>query len=326
MKTRHDPWGVFWSFTSAFLWATTFVCVRHLMANRLVDPVTLSAIRFLLGGSLLLGMGIIFKQEMFGLARRDYLLLALLGLLGMVGMSTFTFYGQIYTTAINSSLIMQLNPIIILLLGIFIGETITRQKVLGITISLIGCLFVMGILSFQGLRFDMGHLRGDLFVLLGALCWALYSIVGKPVVQKLGGYRTTTWTMLLGALELLLLRFFIPTPIIWPAGSSWYYIAYLVLLPTAVAFFAWYEAMARIDLALLNVMQYLTPPFTIRLAWLLLGERLNLSKWAGVVICLVGVIMVGWPEKDHKVSKIPIKNASLTREWTSEKAERLTIC
>ena len=303
MKKRHDPWGVFWSFSSAFLWATTFVCVRHLMANRLVDPVTLSTIRFLLGGSLLLCTGLAFKQEMFRIERRDYLVLALLGLFGMVGMSTFTFYGQIYTTAINSSLIMQLNPIIILLLGFFIGESITRQKVFGMVISLAGCLFVMGILSFGGFQFDLGHLKGDLFVLLGAACWALYSIIGKPVVQRLGGYRTTTWAMLLGALELLLLRFFISTPIIWPSGGSWYYITYLVLFPTAVAFFAWYEAMARIDLALLNVMQYLTPLFTILLAWLLLGEHLSLSEWFGVARVLVGVIMVGMLEKNHKIPK-----------------------
>jgi drug/metabolite transporter (DMT)-like permease len=293
--SKHDPWGVFWSFTSAFLWATTFVCVRHLMSNGLVDPVTLSTIRFLLGGSLLLLMGLVFKQEMFGLSAKDFLSLAILGLLGMVGMSTFSFYGQIYTTAINSSLIMQLNPIIILLLGVFIGEAITLDKVIGIVISLIGCLFVVGILSFQGLQFDPGHLRGDLFVLLGAVCWALYSIIGKPVVQRLGGYRTTTWAMLLGAIELLLLRFFISIPVIWPSGGTWYHIAYLVLLPTAVAFFAWYEAMARIDLALLNVMQYLTPIFTILLAWLLLGERLGPSEWAGVLIVLLGVVMVGIP-------------------------------
>ena len=111
--------------------------------------------------------------------------------------------------------------------------------------------------------------------------------------------------MLLGGLELLLLRIFIPAPVIWPGGGTWYYIAYLVLLPTAVAFFAWYEAMARIDLTLLNVMQYLTPIFTILLAWLLLGERLRPSEWIGVLIVLLGVIMIGIPmRREEKVTVI----------------------
>jgi drug/metabolite transporter (DMT)-like permease len=303
--SRHDSWGVFWSFTSAFLWATTFITSRHLLAEGMVDPITLATIRFFLGGSLLFLLGLIAKQEMFGLSPWDIFSLAVLGLLGMVGMSGLLFVGQQSTTAINSSLIMQLNPIIILLLGVFIGESITRDKVIGITISLIGCLFVVGILSFQGLRFDLGHLRGDLFVLLAAVCWALYSIVGKPVVQRLGGYRTTTWAMLLGAFELLILRVVLPTPIVWPQGNTWYFITYLAFLPTAVAFFAWYEAMDRIDLALLNVMQYLTPIFTILLAWLLLNEHLSFSEWIGVAIVFLGVIMVGLPvRREEKVTAI----------------------
>ncbi len=164
---------------------------------------------------------------------------------------------------------------------------------------------MVGILSFQGLRFDLGHLRGDLFVLLAAVCWALYSIVGKPVVQRLGGYRTTTWAMLLGAFELLILRVVLPTPIVWPQGNTWYFITYLAFLPTAVAFFAWYEAMDRIDLALLNVMQYLTPIFTILLAWLLLNEHLSFSEWIGVAIVFLGVIMVGLPvRREEKVTAI----------------------
>lgn len=300
--SKHDSWGVFWSFTSAFLWATTFITSRHLLAGGMVDPITLATIRFLLGGSLLFLLGLIVKQEMFALNLGDIFSLAVLGLFGMVGMSSLLFVGQQFTTAINSSLIMQLNPIIILLLGVFIGESITLDKAIGIIISLIGCLFVVGILSFQGLRFDLGHLRGDLFVFLAAICWALYSIVGKPVVQKLGGYRTTTWAMLLGALELLILRGVLPSPIVWPQGSAWYYITYLAFLPTAVAFFAWYEAMDRIELALLNVMQYLTPIFTIFLAWFLLGERLSFTEWIGVLIVLLGVIMVGLPvRREEKI-------------------------
>jgi len=73
---------------------------------------------------------------------------------------------------------------------------------------------------------------------------------------------------------------------------------YVAVFPTAVAFFAWYEAMRRIELALLNVMQYLTPVFTIVLASMLLHERLAACQWLGVALVLGGVMASGFaPEK-----------------------------
>jgi drug/metabolite transporter (DMT)-like permease len=45
---------VFWSLTSAFLWATTFVTVRPILSEGRVDPITLS----LIGGVVLTGLGI----------------------------------------------------------------------------------------------------------------------------------------------------------------------------------------------------------------------------------------------------------------------------
>ena len=54
MKRIREFWnpGVFWSFLSAFLWATVYVATRWLMRGEeaKVDPVTLSLLRFGAGG------------------------------------------------------------------------------------------------------------------------------------------------------------------------------------------------------------------------------------------------------------------------------------
>jgi drug/metabolite transporter (DMT)-like permease len=68
-------------------------------------------------------------------------------------------------------------------------------------------------------------------------------------------------------------------------------ILYLAVFPTAVAFFAWYEAMDKIELSLLNVMQYLTPVFTVALAWMLLGESFNLLNALGMIFVVGGVLL-----------------------------------
>jgi drug/metabolite transporter (DMT)-like permease len=283
--------GFFWSLASAFLWSTTFVCGRYLLGDGLVDPISLSFIRFAIGGGILFGLGILFfRKKLLSVSPADLFKLGGLGLLGVVGMSVFLFYGQEKTTAINSSMIMQVNPVIILFAGLLIGETIGKKQIVGIALSLLGCFMILNIISLDGFNYEPSHVKGDALVFLSALCWAAYSVFGKKLVKKVGGYSATTWAMLFGALELLLFRLFLPLDYHLPGNLfPWTIIVYLAVFPTAVAFFAWYEAMDKIDLSLLSVMQYLTPVFTIFLSWLFLGEKFTAWKFLGLCLVIVGV-------------------------------------
>lgn len=297
--SRHYALGVFWSFASAFLWSTTFVVARPLLSGKAVDPVTLSVLRFAIGGGLLLAIGFfisrknksqIKKNKTPRISGADWLRLAGLGLFGMLGMSGLLFWGQTDTTAINAGVIMQTSPLLIFVGGMMVGEKSSALRILGILTGFVGCLVMMGILTTHGLSFEAGHFRGDVIIFGAAACWAVYSLWGKSVVARLGGLTTTTWAMLLGAAELLILRLALPAPVLWPSGVwVWTQVLYLSLFPTAVAFFAWYEAMNHIPFTLLNIMQYLTPVFTILLAWFFLGETLSLHQWIGIVLVVLGV-------------------------------------
>jgi drug/metabolite transporter (DMT)-like permease len=287
--------GVIWSLTSAFLWSTTFVCARYLMRDRVIDPVSLSLFRFLAGGILLFLFGYFFmRTKLFTLKTKDIPELAFLAVFGVVGMSVLLFFGQQTTSAINTSMIMQINPVIIFFLGLLIGEKASLMKFLGIILSLAGCLLVVDVITMRGFAYDFNHLSGDLIIFASACCWAIYSVFGKNAVKRLGGFAVTTWTMLFGALELLLLLMFLPGERTVPnTGSAWCVIIYIAIFPTAIAFFAWFEAMEKIDLSLLNVMQYLTPVFTIVLAWLILSERISLLNTVGIIFVIAGVVLIG---------------------------------
>jgi drug/metabolite transporter (DMT)-like permease len=167
-------------------------------------------------------------------------------------------------------------------------------------VSLGGCLLVVRVLGPEQPGHKAGYFTGDLCVALSALGWAVYSVAGKPVVRRLGGLVTTTWAMVFGAAELVVLWLVLPRlvsfQIIWPAGgAAWAIIAYLAVFPGAIGFLAWYEAMDRIPLVLLNVMQYLTPCFTIVLALVLLDERIDLLNIIGLALILAGVVLSGMP-------------------------------
>ena len=294
--------GIAWSLASAILWSTTYIAGRSLMAERSVDPITLSMVRFAFGGTALLLVGtMLLGKRMWKIGLQDFADLAFLGAFGVAGMSSLFFFGQQTVTAITSSLLMQASPVMTYFLAVLVGERIRLRGIAGIAVSLAGCLLVIGVFSGGKPGAIGGDANGFLLVFLSALCWAIYAVAGMAVVARLGGFCASAWAMLLGAAELFVLWLLIPLAHTWPATTgTWAMVAYLAVFPTALGFLAWYQAMERIPLPLLNVMQYLTPVFTIILAWALLGERMAWSAGIGALLVLAGVALTTERPTGHR--------------------------
>ena len=297
-------WGVFLSFVSAFLWSTTFIGSRYLLGEGKVDPLSLSFLRFLIAGSVLFVCAcFICPGKLFSINVKNFLSLIFLSLTGITGMSVFLFYGLKHTTAMNGSIIIATSPLFIMLIGTMIGEKITMRKSAGLFVSLVGSMLVINLISFNGVRYDIfSHGNGNSLILLSALCWAVYSVFGKKTVKELGGYVTTTWVMVLGVLEHLILLAFIGNKTILPAsGADWLIIAYIAVFPGAIAFFAYYEAIRLIELSLVNTMQYLTPACTIVLALFILNENMTYLNLLGIIVILVGILMTSGQLTFHSI-------------------------
>lgn len=285
--------GLFWALLNSFLWGTTFICSRYLMENGSVDAVTVSLIRFSIGSGVLFLLGIVFyRDKIFKVNKKDLIQLALLGALGVGAVSVLIFAGQKSASAINSALVLELNPIMILFLGLWAGEKIRKFQYIGIFLGLFGCLMAIGIIKPGGVSIETHHLTGELLLLIAGICWAFYTVFSKKITQRLGGFVSISWIMLASAAELLIIRLLVPYGYITPRGTeTWMVILYLSIFPTAIAYFAWSEALTKIKLSLLNITQYLTPVFTIILAWILLGESMSLLNITGACMVIGGVAL-----------------------------------
>ncbi|MHC4871755.1 MAG: DMT family transporter [Planctomycetota bacterium] len=287
-------WGIFCALVNVIAWGSSHISGRWLMSGQYIDLISLGAIRYTAGGLILLGLGLIFhRKKLLAVTPRDLLVLSGLGALGIVIHTSLLLLGQSHTTAINSSLIYSLNPVMVLILGIFWGHKIDKVKTVGILLSLCGCLLVIGVINENGFNYNSDHLYGDMIILISSACWALYILLSTKTVNRLGGFTATTWSMLSAAVQFLLIQISWPLETHLPSSgetNQWLVVLYVVLVPTAAGFFFWYEAMARIELSLLNVMQYLTPVATIVLAYFILSERMTLLNIIGAILTMAGII------------------------------------
>ncbi len=286
--------GIIWALLGSLFGSTVFVVSRILLMNELVDPISMSALRFLVAGAIMLVWGFFAYGKEIIPKSEDLLPLFCLGLLGMAGTSTFLFYGQQITTATNGAIIREVVPVILnILISFGLGEALTRLHFFGLGASVLGTLLVTGALTANGFCFTSQHFKGDLLVFCSAICWVAYSFLGRKVVTKLGSFRTTTWSMLFGGLQLLVLVLLKPTTFVnW--RLAWPYLTYLVLMATILVYLAWYKAMERLSWPLLNIIQCLTPVFTILIARVFLAEALTWLGVIGVLLVVFGIIIVGW--------------------------------
>ena len=127
---------------------------------------------------------------------RDLLRLALCGLLGAAANQLLFFHGINLTSPIDASIIMTITPVIVLIFSLFIlKESITKPKILGISIGGIGAILLI---LYGNKAIGTSSFLGNLFVFLNACSYGLYLVVAKTLMKKYHTITVISWVFLFG--------------------------------------------------------------------------------------------------------------------------------
>ncbi|MBE5102061.1 DMT family transporter [Priestia aryabhattai] len=215
----------------------------------------------------------------------------LLGIIGIFGFNAFFFLGMQYTSPLNGALIMGTNPLVTALFAYFILKNpITKQQILGISFALVGVILVLtqgSLKIFQTLSIS----KGDLLILTGNLCWALYGVLGRKYLKSSSSMETTTYTMIVGSLCLLALTAFSPSPqplshVTW---SVWGAILFMALFTSVLGYLWWNKGMATIGASNTSLFFNLVPVVTMILS-ILTGSLITLPQVIGTCLVILGVL------------------------------------
>jgi drug/metabolite transporter (DMT)-like permease len=268
-------------------WAVNFSVIK--IALREFSPHSFNGPRFTLASLLLLGF--LWKKEgNLKVERKDLAVVAGLGIVGNTFYQSLFINGIDLTTASATSLVMTMTPIFIAVMSaVFIHERIHWAGWLGILISFGGLYLVL----FGGapeIAFSNKALRGNLMILAGNLCWAVYTVFSKPYLEKYSPLKLTALTLAIGTLFYLpiTVRDVLRQP--WEALSarSWAALLFSAAFAIALSYFIWYSSVRRIGNTKTGIFGNITPVFTVFFAHLLLGERVTIPEVAGAVIIFFG--------------------------------------
>ncbi|MBE9028216.1 DMT family transporter [filamentous cyanobacterium LEGE 11480] len=203
-------------------------------------------------------------------------------------LSSFIFLGLQHTQVTNAVLLGRLGPVLFALAGSFVfGMKLRWVDWVGFALIITGVLAIV----FQTNNFQIN--RGDIYILLSAVTYAVSLLLGKLMLTKSISLRLLVFSRNFVA---AIVFFIIAMMLFGPShfgdvfsGQLWIIMAIYALLIIVVAQFLWYAALERLDAKTVGKWTLLTPVFGITYAFLLNGERPSREHVLAFIVIMIGV-------------------------------------
>ena len=226
--------------------------------------------------------------------------LLLMGFLGMWVCGALVYLALKYTSATNGTLIYTSSPVIIILIEfIFRGRRVSLREAFGIALAFAGVVAIVVRGSLENLL-SLSFNLGDLIFVATAVSWAIYSFLLRA--ERFQALPTFPLFALIAASGALILAPFALVETLMtlklPSGALvWAYIAGIVLLSSLIAFSSFQYGVKIVGSSVAGIYLYLLPVYGVTLAVMLLGERLHVFHFWGIVFVLGGVVIATYPRR-----------------------------
>jgi len=273
------------------IWGLAFVAIKQ--ADTELSPVNLALLRWLVAGVPFLVLFPVIGRPKTKFERRDVPRLLVVALANVAGYHISLNSAETTLSAGLSSLLISFGPIFIVILSyLLLNERAGRKVVLGLVLAISGtAILSTGSISVS----NLASYGGVIEALVTALCYALFAVLGKPLVHKYGSASTTIMAGLIGTTMMLPL---LSESLIAQASAmsfyGWVSVLYLSLLSTVFGYLLFYSLVSRGAVSRLSIQLYLVPVVSVIGGALLLGEAVTASVMLGGALMLVAVAISTW--------------------------------
>jgi len=218
--------------------------------------------------------------------KTDYLRMIGMGFLGCYLYYLLLFGALKNAPAQEAFIVNYLWPVMVVIFAaLLLKEQLTWRKVLGILISFIGVYIV--ITKGDVLGFTFSNLKADLFSLVSAIAYGLFSVLGKK-----DDYERLTSILVyyvFGFIFVAITVFLVSSvPIV--SFKQLIGLAWLGVMTNGLAFVFWFKALEYGDTAKMANYAFLAPFLSLVYIYFLLGERILLSSVIGLIVIVVGIL------------------------------------
>jgi len=289
VKSHSNIKAIFLALLVTFLWSTSFVIIKIGLSE--IPPLTFAGLRYTIAFICLLPLAFTKKnsEQIKILNKRDWLKLSLLGIFFYAFTQGTQFLGLSLLPAVTVSLWLNLTPLIVAVMAIFlIKEFPTTLQWIGVL------LFIAGIFTyFFPINLIENQVTGLIVMTVGVLANSASAVLGRNINRdtKINPIVVTIISMGVGLIILLISGIVIQgLPSI--SFQNILYLLWLAVVNTALAFTIWnftLRTLSAMESSIINGTMLIQIAL---LAWLFLGEEISIKEGLGMLIAASGALLV----------------------------------
>lgn len=274
------------AFCVAMAWSGSWITGK--LAVESAPPLEISTVRFIIAAVVLAAIAIVTRTD---LGRGSLWPVVLAGVFGYFAYNAFVFVGLTMAPASDGALIVPTSiPVLTAVAASFVGERLTTTKLAGFAVASVGVALVIAAGQTSD-EISSRRLVGDVLMLVGAGCWAVYTVLGTISLRTRSPLAIVTIAAPIGAALLFPLGFFekgYTDVASWDTGV-WLNVLYLALLGSVASFIVFYWVVRRVGAGVAAMTSYLVPVLTLLMAVVFLGDRPQPLQIVGGIVILAGV-------------------------------------
>lgn len=295
MKEKYSNalvYGYLSAIAATIFWSGNFTAARGVTEN--IPPISLAFWRWTTAVIILTPFALKSVISDWAIIKSNFFYLSITSLLGVSLFNTLIYIAGHSTTALNMSLIAITFPVFIIIFSRFLfDELITINKGAGVLLVISGVvtLITKGDLSILK---NISFAAGDLWMLLAAITFAIYSILLKQKPTELGTRSFQLSTFSIGLL--FLMPFYL-----WESfttefqiqtinNNTVYAILYLGLFASLFSYILWGKAVELLGPTKSSMIYYTLPIFSGLAAYFILGEKIESIHLLSMLLIIMGVL------------------------------------
>ena len=282
---RLSPLGLVLLAIASVGWGLNFPIMKHLLTEW--PPLSSRGLSGIVGASAL-ALFALARRQTLRVPRPMWLRLLLVSMLTIGGWVAFMGLALLWLSASEAAVLGISIPVWVAFLARpILGERLSPLRAVALTVALAGIAVLIG---GNGIEASIEKLPGIAFVLTGAVCVALGTVLTKHFPLAMPPLSLAAWLIGLGCVPIAIVGLAVEQPQLAALSYvGWASLFYLTLIQFCLCYVCWFTALERLPAATASIGTLLVPVIGVLASAATLGEPLGLREITALVFTLGGV-------------------------------------